>query len=118
MNSGEPYSPTRRGPPRHAYQYVFIVPSASLATVQCSPLALMRMLLFHPTLDVVVARRLGGLGKMDRNAAGRRIDLDAVDIFTGEAGSAESAANFALIKSIDATLRHGKRPPSGNACHF
>src|SRR5262245_2581964 len=107
MNSGEPYSPTRRGPPRQAYQYVFVVPSASLATVQCSPLALMRMLLFHPTLNFVVACRLGGLGKMDGNAAGRRIDLDAVDIFAGKTGGAESAGHFALCEPIHGAVRHG-----------
>src|SRR5215471_14751231 len=44
MNSGERYSPVRRGPPRQAYQYVFLVPSANVATVQCRPLAFTRML--------------------------------------------------------------------------
>src|SRR5262245_13224112 len=107
MNSGDPYSPTRRGPPRQAYQYVFVVPSASLATVQSSPLALMRMLLFHPTLNFVVARRLGGRGKMDGNAAGRRIDLDAVDIFAGKTRGAESAGHFALFEPIHGAVRHG-----------
>src|SRR6516162_466507 len=43
MNSGEPYSPTSRGPFFHAYQYIFLLPSASVAVVQCNPLASMRI---------------------------------------------------------------------------
>src|SRR5262245_29774283 len=50
MNCALPGSPSRRGPPRQAYQYVFLVPSANVATVQCRPLAFTRMLadpVFH-----------------------------------------------------------------------
>src|SRR3974390_1495359 len=53
MNSGLPGSPRRRGPPRHAYQYFLVEPSASFTFDQLIPLALMRMF-YQPFLCFVV----------------------------------------------------------------
>src|SRR5215510_3293496 len=73
MNCALPGSPSRRGPPRQAYQYVFLVPSANVATVQCRPLAFTRMLA-HPVLHFV-----SGLAAGRRLAVGHGDDLAVVE---------------------------------------
>ena len=87
MNSGDPGSPLRRGPPRQAYQYFFVVPSASLATVQCSPLALMRILPFRffrlfaqPAFNFIGRHRLSTAVFDDDADAARRVNVEALDL--------------------------------------
>src|SRR5512132_4081397 len=83
MKSAVPYSPRMRGPFFQAYQYIFVVPSASLASVQWIPLTLIRMSLLSPSCQLVVGahrvfrhRRLAS----DDCDLSILIDLDALDL--------------------------------------
>jgi hypothetical protein len=57
MKSAVPGSPRKRGPPRQAYQYLRVVPSASFVSAQFMPSKLTRMgLLLSPPFQRVVRR--------------------------------------------------------------
>ena len=100
MNSGLPGSPTRRGPPRQAYQYVFVVPSASVATDQCNPLTLISLLLTQPILDFGVrgAPPDERLANDHGNFPGRGVEIDPLS--TRALGRAHGTGKLTLAEPV------------------
>src|SRR6516164_8594544 len=107
MNSGEPYSPERRGPPRQAYQYVFLLPSASVTVVQCSPLALIRILPFRffrlfaqPAFNFIGRHWLSTAVFDDDADAARGVNVEPLDLQSGHERRFAQAGGYNSLEEI------------------
>jgi hypothetical protein len=98
MNSGLPGCPRKRGPPRHAYQYFFVEPSANVTTDQLMPLALMRMFC-QPVFGFVAVQLLVCLVS-DHDDLAVLVDLDACHLDARLGDRPNRSRHVALAKGL------------------